>query len=213
MDLDRVAFDLGVEGIELVLELRLRQQLAGPRQEGLEQRPFARGQLHRPPVAMDAAGGEVDLERTVGDDGVGVAAVAARDRPDPRRELGQVEGFHEIVVRPRVQPLDPVRNLIERGQDDDRGHVAARPQPPQERDAPSVGKHQVKQHEIEGSAADRVARRIEALHPVHRMAVAGDLVAHGGAQNRVVLDQQDPHGAFPSLAASAGGHGPCRRRA
>ncbi len=40
----------------------------------------------------------------------------------------------------------------------------------------------------------RIACGIEARDPVDRMAVRGDLVAHGGAQNRVVLDQQDAHG-------------------
>ena len=80
MDLDRVALDLCVEGIELLLQLRLGQQLAGSREEGLEQRPLAGRQLDELAVAMNASRRQVDLERTMGDDRVRVAAVAPRDR-------------------------------------------------------------------------------------------------------------------------------------
>ena len=50
-----------------------------------------------------------------------------------------------------------------------------------------------------------IARLVEAGHPVHRVAVGGDLVTHRGAQNRVVLDQQDSHGAplvIPGLSCA-----------
>ena len=69
----------------------------------------------------------------------------------------------------------------------------------QKADAAAVGQHQVEQDQIVGGARHRIARRIEPRDPVHRLAVAGDLVAHGGAQNGVVLDQQDAHGRFPFL--------------
>jgi len=40
---------------------------------------------------------------------------------------------------------------------------------------------------------DVLAGRIEARDPVYRLAIGGNLVAHCGSQNRVVLDQQDAH--------------------
>ena len=120
MHLDRVALDLGVEGIEPFFELRLGQELARPLEEGFEQRPFARRQRDGAAILADAAGGKIDIERAQGDDRVRVARIAPRHRSDARRKLGEVEGLHQIVVGAGVQPLDPVRHLVERGQDDDR---------------------------------------------------------------------------------------------
>jgi hypothetical protein len=84
----------------------------------------------------------------MGDDGVGVAGIAPRDRADAGGQFGEVEGLHQIVVGPRVQPLDPVADLVERGQDDDRRHIAPGPQAAQELDAAAIGQHQVQQHQV-----------------------------------------------------------------
>lgn len=43
MDLDGVALDLGVESVELLLQLRLGQELPGAREERFEERPFRKG--------------------------------------------------------------------------------------------------------------------------------------------------------------------------
>ena len=101
MDLDGVALHLRVEGIELLLELRLGQKLTGAGQKRLEERPFARRQLDGLAVAANAACGEVDLERAMRDDRVRVAGVAPGDRADPRRQFGEIEGLHEIIVGTR----------------------------------------------------------------------------------------------------------------
>ena len=127
------------------------------------------------------------------DDRVRVAGIAPGDRADARRQFGQVEGLHEVVVGPGIQPFDPVRHLVERGQDDHGRHVAARAQGFEKADAAAVGQHQVEQDQIVSGAGHGIAGRIQPRDPVHRLAVACDLVAHGGAQNRVVLDQQDAH--------------------
>ena len=129
----------------------------------------------------------------MGDDRVRVAGIAPPDRADPGRQFAEVEGLDEIVVRAGVQPLDPVRDLVERGQDDDGRDVAAAAQRLQEADAPAVRQHEIEQDEIVAGCGHRVARRVEAGDPVHGLAVRGDLVAHGGAQHGVVLDQQDAH--------------------
>ena len=65
MDLDGVALHLGVEGVELLFQLRLRQKLPGAGQKRLEQRPFAGRQRDRLAVAANAARGKVDLQRAV----------------------------------------------------------------------------------------------------------------------------------------------------
>ena len=106
MNLDGVALDFRVERVKLVFELCLRQQLTRARQKRLEQGPLARRQRDRPAVAVNAAPGEVDVQRTEGEDGVRVAAVAPRNRADPGREFCKIKGFHQIIVGPRIQPFD-----------------------------------------------------------------------------------------------------------
>ena len=66
----------------------------------------------------------------MGDDRVRVAGVAPRDRADPGGKLGEIERLDEIVVGAGVQPLDPVRDLVERSQDDHRRDVAPGAQAP-----------------------------------------------------------------------------------
>ena len=158
------------------------------------------------PVAADAAGGAVDLERAKGDERVGVARIAPGDRADAGREFREIEGLDEIVVRARIQSLDPVRDLVERGEDDDGRHVAPAAQRLEERDAAAVRQHEVEQDEVEGAPAMASRRRIQPHDPVDGMAVACDLVAHGGAQHGVVFDQQDAHVGSRSSAS------PCSAR-
>ena len=131
----------------------------------------------------------------MGDDGVGVAGVAPPHRADAGGEFGEVEGLHQIVVGAGVQAVDAVRHLIECREDDDGCYLAAAAQCLEEGEAEAVGQHEVEQHQVEGGAGQRIARHVEAHHPVDRMAVGGDLVTDGGAQYGVVLDQQDSHGA------------------
>ena len=72
----------------------------------------------------------------------------------------------------------------------------------QKADPATVRQHEIEQDQVVGRSAHGAARRIEAHDPVHRLAVGRDLVAHRGAEHRVVLDQQDAHGrsrSFPDV--------------
>lgn len=108
MDLDGVVFDLAVEGIELVFDLRSLQQVPRARQQPVKQRPFARRKRDRLTTAQHAARCKVDVQRAVAQHRVWVAGIAPRDGAEPRRRFCQIEWFDEIIVGPRVQPLDPV---------------------------------------------------------------------------------------------------------
>ena len=68
MHFDGVAFDLGIEGVQLFLKLGFRQKLTGAGQQCLKKRPFAGGQRHRLAVAAQAARGKVDVKAAVADD-------------------------------------------------------------------------------------------------------------------------------------------------
>jgi hypothetical protein len=114
------------------------------------------------------------------------------------------EGFHQVVVGAGVEAADAVGHLVERGEDDDRRGDASRAQASQEGDPQTVGQHQIQQDEVVGHGRDRAVAGVQPLHPVHRVAVGRDLVAHGSAQDGVVFDQQDAHGVLPRGPPSIG---------
>ncbi len=62
MNLDRVALDLCIKGIEFFFQLRLGQELAGAGKKGFKQGPFARRQLHRLAIAANAARRQIDTQ-------------------------------------------------------------------------------------------------------------------------------------------------------
>ena len=124
----------------------------GRDQKRFEQGPLARCELDRLAVPANAACREIDVECAVSDDRVRVASVAPPDRADPGRQFGEVERLNEVVVRTGVQPLDPVRDLVERGQDDDRRHITAGTQGPEKSDPPAIRQHEIEQDQIIGSA-------------------------------------------------------------
>ena len=133
----------------------------------------------------------------MGDEGVGVAAVTACDRTDAGRQLGQVKGLDQVIVGAGIEPFDSVGHLIEGGQDDDGCGLAARPQASQKWQAPAIGQHQVQQDEVVRHPGYRRVGSVQALHPVHRMTIARDLVAHRSAQHGVIFNQQDSHSHLP----------------
>lgn len=115
--------------------------------------------------------------------------------------LGQIEGLHEIVVGAGIEPVDAIRQAIERREDDHRRRIAAAAQVTQEAHAVPIGKHEIEQHEIVGGAAQMQARNVEAGDPVRRVPFGHDLVAHRRAENLVVLDQEDSHEVVSHLRA------------
>ena len=51
-------------------------------------------------------------------------------RPYASPQFIEIERFAEVVIRTRIQPFDAIGNLVERGQQEDRGPVATRAQFP-----------------------------------------------------------------------------------
>ena len=197
MHLGRVALHLAAKRVQPLLQLRLGQNLAGTLHERLEQRPLTRGQVDGPPRAQDRARRKIYVEVPDMDQRIGVSGIAPRDSVQPRRQFGEVERLDQIVVGPGIEPLYAVGQLIHRRQDDGRRDIPPAAQVAQEADAAAIGQHQVQQQKIIGSTADMVSRRIQPRDPVHRMALGRDMVAHGLAKNRIILDQQNPHGPHP----------------
>src|SRR5829696_8782882 len=71
----------------------------------------------------------------------------AHDRPDAGHELPDGERLGDVVVRPELEPDDPVYLVVAGGQHDD-GHVALRPNPPYDLRAVELGEHDVEHDQV-----------------------------------------------------------------
>ena len=152
----------------------------------------------------------VELQVADGERRLAARRPAAQQRAQPRQQLLALERLDQVVVGAGVEPLDPRLDRVARGQHEDRDVVGA-PQrlghlDPVEPRQPEVEDHQVGQEGVgEVERADPVAGDLDvvALHPQRALEDLGDRV--------VVLDDQDPGGAFEIVHASRGWYGPCRR--
>src|SRR5215212_9510536 len=101
-------------------------------------------------VARHPAPRQVDPEPVVGQL-VGALARGyrrpAHDRPDAGHELPDGERLGDVVVRPELEPDDPVYLVVAGGQHDD-GHVALRPNPPYDLRAVELGEHDVEHDQV-----------------------------------------------------------------
>src|SRR6202022_2430161 len=81
-----------------------------------ENRKFTTRQVDRDVVRGRGEGGQVKDNSVVGEMRRGASGLAPGDSTHPCCKFVEVEWFTEIIVRAGVQPLDPVANLIERGE-------------------------------------------------------------------------------------------------
>jgi hypothetical protein len=66
-------------------------------------------------------------------------------RSEACRELIEVEGFHEVIVRPGVEAADAVGDGVLRRQDEDRGTIPALPGAPQDVETTSPWQPEIEQ--------------------------------------------------------------------
>ena len=85
---------------------------------------------------------------------VTLAARAAKQRADPRVKLVDVERLGEVVVGARIEPVDPVRDGIARGQHQDRKAVALAAEQAADLEPVDVGQPDVEHHRIGHGARD-----------------------------------------------------------
>ncbi|GGY31011.1 hypothetical protein GCM10010363_09750 [Streptomyces omiyaensis] len=151
------------------------------------------------------AGGQVRAEGVVG--GVegraladaGVRAVPA-DRVDqrvPGQQLGLGERLHQVVVGAGAQPPDPVVELAEAGEDEDR-QVAHVPGAVQDLPAVEPGQDEVEHHQGGPLGEEQPQRLAPVGGEGDVVAAAGEQDPQGEGEVGVVLDAEQPgHGTPP----------------
>ena len=113
--IDRVRRHRDPERPRLVEQLIARQGLAGVPEQAFEQGELAWAELHAGAFDGDPPGGLVEHDRADDELGLRPAAcrcAAARESPEPCRQLLEGERLDEVVVRSRVEPGDPVADRV-----------------------------------------------------------------------------------------------------
>src|SRR6266702_373101 len=104
--------------------------LARVAHEELQQRELLRRQVDRPAVAGHRAGRRVQLDVFDTQPYRPLRGTAPDQRPQPGQQLGERERLDQVVVRPGVQPADPVADRVPGGQHENGHPTAPRAQRP-----------------------------------------------------------------------------------
>ena len=197
VDLDRIRADGGIPVVELFLKLGPRKNKALSLGERGEQRVFLCGKNHWLALVNHFAGGRIDGELAADDDGIRPAGRTPQKSPDAGGKLFQVEGLHEIVVRPCVKPEDPIVQGVTGGGDEDRDPILLRADLLQHLYSVLPRQPEVEHHKAEGRRPYRDQRRVTVLQPVDGVAVSFQPLLHTFPDHRVGFNQTDSHSPLP----------------
>jgi hypothetical protein len=192
---------------DVLEDRRPGERLATVLHEEAQERELLGREVHLLPAALDDVASRVDDERTAPKGSRALRRPPTEEGPEPAEELGEGERLDQVVVRPSVEPGDPVGDGVASGQHEDRDRDAPPPELLAHGEAVEDGEHDVEDDGVVGpgpglpqalaavrGGGDGEAGVLEALT---------EQVAHLG----VVLDHQDLHGARVPRPArgSAGG--------
>src|SRR6516164_311989 len=149
VNFDRVAGDVIVESIQLLLDLRTRDETTRPAHQQLDHGIFARGERRRFTLAGDRTLPQVEGYFARGEHRFGAAVGPARYGSQPRAELVDVEWLDQVVVRPRIEATDAIADAIPCRHDDDRCGASVLPQPAQHTESVAIRQPEVEHQRTE----------------------------------------------------------------
>jgi hypothetical protein len=121
---------------------------------------------------------------------------AAQHGADARAQLGQAERLGHVVVGARFESLDRVGFAVQRGQHDDRHHVAPGTQSPSDVvTGRARAERDVEQNHVVRALGGGVERRVAVADGGHAMALTLEGARQHLPQGAVVIDQQDVQSA------------------
>src|SRR3546814_8561386 len=88
--------------------------------ERFKHRKLAAGKVDCLSFQAYPARGGINLKQSDPHHRFSAPAVAAHQRAQPRGKFAKIEGLAEIIVRPEVEPFDPILGHVARGQKQDR---------------------------------------------------------------------------------------------
>ena len=199
MHLQRVAVDFLAPAVDALFQLHAAQDAPALLDEHQQDAELLARHGHLHAALAHLARGDVDDDIAMHEFFVRAPGRAAAGAAHARRQLIEVEGFDDEVVRARIQTGHPVDDLIARRDDQDRPVIAAAAQGRQRLHAILARQGQVEQQTAIAVQAHGHMRAFGRLHPVDR--IAGLLQPHlrGAPQLGVVFCQQYAHRGLSCL--------------
>ena len=159
-----------------------------------EHGPFAHRQVHHAVAHAGAAGGAVEREFAHGQHRRRLA-VAPRQCPYPRHQLGAGKRFDQVVVGAGFQPAHAVFDSVTRGEQQHRHPAAARAQPPHHFEAVHAGQADIEHHHLGGiGALQQLVGSVAVIDHLHRHPLRCHHAAQAVGNHAVVLHYQYLHG-------------------
>ena len=183
---------------------------SGRFQQRQEQSELPRGQGQILVLVRRLVGDGVQREPAVNDQRLGAPGPATQQCPDAGRQLVQIERFHQVVVRARVQPADAVRDRVPGGEDQNRNRVAAASQVLQHLKAGFFRQPEIEQHQRIGFRLQRRFRLFPVMGPIHTGPVLAQPLADAFPDQWIVFDQQQSHSCPRPGPADSEGRKPLR---
>ena len=206
--LDRVRRQRRPVGPRLVQELVAREDLARAPEEAFQDRVLALAQVDRPPCHGHAAVGLVEDDRAGLQGDPAARRRAAAEGPQAGEELLVGERLHEVVVGARVQALDAGADRVAGGQHEDRDRRALRPQAAGDVEARAVREADVEDDGVELGLGRELQPLGGGRRAVDDVAILGQEAGEEADEARVVLDEEQVHGATPGRRAGGVTPGP-----
>jgi len=194
--LDGVALDLFLPAIKAFLEIALGADRLRPLHQGGEDGKFAPRKADRLSRDRRMKGRRIEHDAVVRQTRGGPAGMATNDGPHACRELIQIEGLSEIVVRSGVKSPDTVGHLVKRRQQQHRGPIARGTDFCQQVESRSVRKHQIEHNGVEGRRAEGGIRVRARTHRVDGGAQQAEPCFQTVEQNRIIFNDENSHHAL-----------------
>ncbi len=198
--LDRHVDDVGVAVEVHVPDLRgdqgARQHLALAAHQQVQEGELLVGQGDHLPLAADLAPQHVQMQ--IGQLHLLCLAdhAAAQQGTDTQQQLGEGEGFHQVVVGTQFEAADTVLQLVAGGEEEHR-HIVLLAQHFHDLPTVQAGQHHVEDHQVVAVLQRQVETVGAVLRPVDRIARLAEALLQVLAGLRIVFDHQDAHVSFP----------------
>src|ERR1051326_5562215 len=200
---DRIGIPVEILVVEVLDQLRARHHAAGVVHQIREQPIFMRGELYGGAVDADPSGAGVEAHRPAVELALRVAGRTAQQRADARQHLFEMERLGDVVVGPRVEPLDLLAPAIARGQDQHRHGAAGAAPILEHRNAVRLGQADVENHGVVGFGLADILAFLAVEGAVDHVARLGQRGRELAIEIGIVLDDEETQvRTLPRPAAS-----------
>lgn len=194
VDVDDVAFDGGVEVVDVLPDFGAGDGAIDIEGEVFEECIFAGAQFDFAAGAADLAEGGVDFEIADADGGGMGIVLAADECADAGKELGEFEGFDEVVVGTEIEAPDAVLGGVASGEDEDVAGGVRGAQGFEDGEAVDLGEHEVEDDDIVLSGAGEAESVFAVAGGIDSVTGFLEALDHGFAERCEIFDDENAHG-------------------